>query len=106
LTPGPTTVGLAVEAVGDLRVHAELMVDGEVVAVERDLSALMGLAPFQGIDVGLDRRSPVSWSVRERFGTFPWTGTLHSVTYRPGEMAPDAGPRWLDVLREAGTRYE
>ena len=64
------------------------------------------MAPFQGIDVGIDRKSPVSWSVRERFGTFAWTGTLHGVTYRPGEMAPDAGARWLDVLREAGTKFE
>ena len=106
LTPGTKSVVLAVEAAGDLRVHVELLVDGTSVAAERDLPVLTAMAPFQGIDVGIDRKSPVSWSIRERFGTFPWTGTLHHVTYRPGEMAPDAGIRWLDVLREAGSRYE
>jgi arylsulfatase len=64
------------------------------------------MAPFQGIDVGIDRKSPVSWAIRERFGTFAWTGSLDGVTYRPGEEAPDAGARWLDVLREAGTKFE
>ena len=106
VAPGTTSVVLAVEAVGDLVVHAQLRVDGAVTGGARNLPALTAMAPFQGIDVGIDRRSPVSWEVRERFGTFPWTGPLHRVTYRPGELAPDAGPRWLDVLREAGTKYE
>jgi len=106
VAPGTTSVVLAVENVGDLAVHVELLVDGGSVAVQRDLPVLTAMAPFQGIDVGIDRKSPVSWAIRERFGTFPWTGTLHHVTYRPGEMAPDAGARWLDVLRDAGTRYE
>ena len=61
---------------------------------------------FQGIDVGIDRKSPVSWAISERFGTFPWPGTLYGVTYRPGEPAPDAGVRWLEILREAGTKFE
>ena len=106
VAPGTTSVVLAVEAVGDLVVHAQLRVDGAVTGGVRNLPALTAMAPFQGIDVGIDRRSPVSWEIRERFGTFRWTGTLHRVTYRPGELAPDAGPRWLDVLREAGTKYE
>jgi arylsulfatase len=106
LAAGASSVVLAVEAVGDLKVHAELRVDGEVVGGTRDLPVLTGMAPFQGIDVGIDRKSPVSWAIRERFGTFGWTGTLHGVTYRPGEEAPDAGARWLDVLREAGTKFE
>ena len=37
---------------------------------------LFGIAPFEGIDVGIDRRSPVSWEIYERFGPFPYTGTL------------------------------
>ncbi len=45
---------------------------------------LFGIAPFEGIDVGIDRRSPVSWEIYERFGPFPYTGALHSVTYTPG----------------------
>jgi len=48
---------------------------------------LIGMAPAQGIGSGLDRRSPVSWPLYERRGTFPYTGALASVTYRPGELA-------------------
>ena len=106
LPDGATSVVLAAEAVGDLRLHVELRVDGEVVGGARDLPVLMAMAPFQGIDVGIDRKSPVSWAISERFGTFPWTGMLYGVTYRPGEPAPDAGVRWLEILREAGTKFE
>ena len=106
LAAGTSSIILAVEAVGNLAVHAELRVDETVVAAARDLPALTAMAPFQGIDVGVDRRSPVSWSIREAHGTFRWSGTIHHVTYRPGELAPDAGRRWLDVLRESGTKYE
>ena len=106
LTSGASSVTLDVEAPGGMVLHATLRVDGEVVGVARDLPALTSMAPFEGIDVGIDRRSPVSWEVYERHGAFPWTGTLHSVTYTPGELAPDAGSRWLDVLRESASRYE
>jgi arylsulfatase len=106
LAAGTSSIVLAVEAVGNLAVHVELRVDETVVAGARDLPALTAMAPFQGIDVGIDRRSPVSWPIREGYGTFGWSGTLHHVTYRPGELAPDAGQRWLDVLRESGTKYE
>ena len=106
LADGASSVVLAAEAVGDLRIHVELRVEGEVVGGARDLPVLTAMAPFQGIDVGIDRKSPVSWGISERFGTFPWTGTLYGVTYRPGEPAPDAGVRWLEILREAGTKFE
>ena len=66
----------------------------------------MAIAPFEGIDVGIDRRSPVSWDVYERYGPFPYSGRLETVTYRPGELAPDAGSLWLDYIRANGTRYE
>jgi arylsulfatase len=48
---------------------------------------LLWIAPLQGIDIGLDRRSPVSWPLYERHGSFPYTGKLTSVTYLPGEPA-------------------
>ena len=67
---------------------------------------LVGMAPFEGVDVGIDRRSPVSWTIYERFGPFPYSGALHSVRYEPGEPAPDAPERMLDTLREMGARFE
>jgi len=46
---------------------------------------LIGMTPLSGIDVGIDRGGPVSWELRQRRGPFPYTGTLESVTYRPGQ---------------------
>jgi len=66
----------------------------------------MGIAPFEGISVGIDPRSPVSWDLYERFGPFPYTGTLAAVTYTPGEPAPDAPVHLVGMLRELGARYE
>ena len=70
------------------------------------LRCFVGMAPFQGISIGVDRKSPVSWRVFERHGAFRYRGALHTVTYTPGELAPDSGERFLDVLRTMGQRYE
>jgi arylsulfatase len=64
------------------------------------------MAPFEGIDVGIDRRSPVSWEVFERHGPFPYTGLLRSVTYQPGPPAPDSPYVLIDRLRDLGSRFE
>jgi arylsulfatase len=81
-------------------------VDGTARGRLDGLPQLFGMAPFEGIDVGIDRRSPVSWELFERFGPFPFTGRLHAVTYTPGEPAPDAPERLLPAMREAGLKYE
>ena len=77
---------------------------GEERAAVTGLPMLAYIAPFEGIDVGIDRRSPVSWDVYERHGPFPYTGTLHSVTYVPGEPAPDAPQLRTAELREEALR--
>ena len=48
---------------------------------------LIGMAPFSGIDVGINRGGPVHWDVYERHRSFPYTGDLRSVTYTPGARA-------------------
>lgn len=83
-----------------------LSVDGESRARLEGVPMLYGIAPFEGIDVGVDRRSPVSWDIFERFGSFPYSGSLRSVTIAPGERAPDAPENMIDVLRELGARFE
>ena len=75
-------------------------------AKKENLLALLAMAPFQGIDVGIDRKSPVNWRFFENYGTFPFTGKIEKVTYRPGELTEFAGSKWIDVLRAAGTKYE
>jgi len=39
-------------------------------------------------------------------GTFAYTGELGSVTYAPGELAPDAPASTVDELIETALRYE
>ena len=106
IADGASGIRLAVENPGSLKWNASVTVDGATVAEAPGLVSLMAMAPYEGIDVGVDRRSPVSWDVYERHGPFPYTGRLESVTYRPGELAPDAGPLWLDYIKANGTRYE
>jgi arylsulfatase len=81
-------------------------IDGEVRGKDVGLPLLFGMSPFEGIDVGIDRRSPVSWELYEQFGPFAYTGTLHSVSYSPGDPAPDAPMYLLDVLRDLASKYE
>lgn len=102
---GPHEIGLELSAPGRQRWDARLLVDGEVTGVEAGFPMLFGMAPFEGIDVGIDRRSPVSWRIFERHGPFPYTGRLHWVRYEPGPLAPDAPETMLDALRELGARF-
>ena len=85
LTPGRHTIRLALNAEPTYRCSVELLVGGERVARLDEALMLVGLAPFEGISVGADRRSPVHWGVYERHRSFPYSGWLLGVTYTPGE---------------------
>lgn len=104
--PGEHRLGLRIRCPGQDRWDLSLTVDGREVAADGDFRLLMAMAPFEGIDVGIDRRSPVSWSVYERHGPFPFTGTLRSVAYEPGAPAPDSPTNFLDFLRDWGRSFE
>jgi arylsulfatase len=103
---GVRSVEAELLATGGQQWDLTLRVDGETRAKEPGVPLLFGIAPFEGIDVGIDRRSPVSWDIYERFGPFPYSGALHSVTYTPGEPAPDAPVHLMDMLREMGMKFE
>jgi arylsulfatase A-like enzyme len=83
-----------------------LLIDGNERATIEGVPMLYGMAPFEGIDVGIDRRSPVDWAIYDQFGPFPYTGTLHSVRVVPGEPAPDSPQSMIDLIREMGARFE
>jgi arylsulfatase A-like enzyme len=83
-----------------------ISVDGRMRCEKRGLPMLIGQALFQGIDVGIDRRSPVSWERFSSDGTFAFTGKLASVTYRPGPHAPGLGPERLEQLRKLAERFD
>lgn len=86
----------------DVRVYVGDAVRGSVTK----LPMPMGQAMFQGIDVGIDRGSPVSWERFDKDGTFAYTGVIHAVTWTPGKHAPGTGPETLPKLRKIGMAYE
>jgi hypothetical protein len=79
-----------------------LRADGEEVASGEGLTLLFPMAPFQGIDVGVDRGSPVVW---ERKAS-PFSGVITSATWTPGALAPDSPANLVGLLREMGAKFE
>ncbi|MFD1211995.1 arylsulfatase [Arthrobacter sp. GCM10027362] len=86
--------------------HISLHVDGEVAVEDHEVPRIIGYVPFEGIDVGIDRRSPVSWELYERRGPFPFTGEITAVTYIPGELSGDSNEKVLERHLAMGTAYE
>ena len=80
--------------------------DGHVGTTLADVPQMIGFLPWQGIDVGMGRRSPVSWRNFQCHGAFPYTGTLHQVTYTPGPPAPAPDEVRLAEYREIGMALE
>jgi arylsulfatase A-like enzyme len=110
LADGTTAIAAELVAPGGGSWTVTLRVGDEAGETDRGtlegVPMLFGMAPFEGIDIGIDRRSPVDWALYERFGPFPWTGDLRAVTYAPGEDAPDSPGNLLPVIREMGLAFE
>ena len=106
LAPGRRTATLTLGGPGGGRWIVALAVDGEQRFADVERPMLWPMAPFTGISIGIDRGSPVDWQRYERRGPFGYSGTVHSVHYEPGELAPDAGARFVDFVRDIGARYE
>lgn len=105
--PGDHDIDLRLDAPGGGVWDASLRVDGaEVVAAGEQWPCLYAMAPFEGIDVGIDRRSPVVWRLYQAHGPYPYTGVIRAVTYTPGERPPDSPANLIPVLREMGLRFE
>jgi arylsulfatase len=90
-----------VHAPGGGRWAVTVLVDGEAVT-SGELVQHARFLPYEGIDVGVDRRSPVSWDLYERRGPFPYSGLLRRVSYVPGELAPDAGRNAIEEAISIG----
>ncbi|MGI9625051.1 MAG: arylsulfatase [Acidimicrobiales bacterium] len=97
---------LDVEAPGGRTWNIEVSVDGSAGISAQGLHPPAGFLPFEGIDVGVDRRSPVSWDLYSRRGPFPYTGQIDAVQYSPGPPAPDADSVRIDDLRKIGLALE
>lgn len=103
---GDHELRLDAQAIEDFCWDFRLFLDGVQVGQLQKAQMLLGMAPFQGIGVGIDRGSPVSWSVYERHGPFPFSGRLDWVRYVPGELADYDPATIMRALREAGRTYE
>ncbi len=103
---GATSAVLTMDALAGRRWTASISVDGAPAAGSVEVAMLFGIAPFEGIDVGIDRRSPVSWEIFERFGPFAYTGALRSARYVPCEPGPDSPDRLIDIIRLMGAKFE
>jgi arylsulfatase len=106
VAPGSHVIGLDARAEPGFRWDFTLAVDGATVGTLSDAAMLLFLSPLEGIDVGIDRRSPVSWPLYERHGPFPYSGNLESVTYTPGAPAPYDPALMLRATRESTRTYE
>ncbi len=106
LAAGTREILVSVTAEEGLRWSFTITVDGTPCPAPASVHQLIGMAPFQGISIGVDRKSPVSWPVYERHGAFRYTGRLVSVTYRPGAPGPDSTEAVAEALREAAAAYE
>ena len=103
---GRRSIALTLAAPGGGRWIVSVAVDGAPRVANLERSMLWPMAPFRGIDVGIDRGSPVDWTRFQARGPDAFSGTLHSVRYEPGELSPDAGARFVDLAREIGSKYE
>lgn len=98
--PEPSSaLELVMETFGS-RWTARVLVDGTERLVAPDLIKFASYLPFEGIDVGICRRSPVSWELFGRRRTFPFSGELRSVTYHPD---PDS---WTQLAARADQARE
>jgi arylsulfatase A-like enzyme len=106
LAPGKRVVTVAVSADTPRVWNVRLLVDGIVQGSLEGLPTLFPIAPFEGIDVGLDRRSPVSWDLALAEGTFAYTGLLHNVRYTPGADGPMMPTKFIEMMRQIALQYE
>jgi arylsulfatase len=106
LSSGAHAIEVTATALPGIRWSFDIAVDGVPTGRLDSVHQLIGMAPFQGISVGIDRKSPVSWPLHERHGVFRYTGDLASVTYTPGDPAPYDPQLIAKTLREAAAAYE
>ena len=87
LTEGERTATLEYEALGERRGRGRILLGETQAGAWQDLSPTLMVGLFEGLDVGLDRRAPVSWDLYKRHGTFRYSGRIHDVWLHPGPRA-------------------
>jgi arylsulfatase len=106
LASGEREIVVDFVAPGDRRWDVAVSVDGHERARQSGLDMLLVLSPLEGINVGIDRRSPVSWDLHTRHGTFRYSGAIRGVTYTAGAYAPDAHQPYIESLVATMLQYD
>ncbi|MBN3899666.1 MAG: arylsulfatase [Nostoc sp. NOS(2021)] len=88
LQPGQLHIDFNYDALGKRQGSGTLSVNGQQVAAGK-LGLTFGGFPYEGLDIGKDARSPVSWDLYKKYGVFKYTGAIEQVKYVPGSPAPD-----------------
>ncbi|RYE61181.1 MAG: hypothetical protein EOO82_02300 [Oxalobacteraceae bacterium] len=90
VTPGERTATLEYQALGARRGQGRLLINDNSATEWVNLSPSMMSGFHEGMDIGLDRRGPVSWDLKDRHGAFRFTGTIHDVIVESGAFAVDS----------------
>ena len=93
LAVGEIEATIEYEALGNRQGRGRLLLGDVEQTPWQTLSPTLMAGFHEGLDVGLDRRAPVSWNTYQKHGTFRYTGTIHGVTIEPGARAPDSPAR-------------
>ena len=99
LDPDLDRIDVAFVALPEGVCTVRIVVQGAAREVPAQFDLFAGVTPFQGIDVGIDRKSPVSRDLRSRRGTFAYPGALRSVTITPGQ-------RLSEMLQSSESRVD
>jgi arylsulfatase A-like enzyme len=86
---GAHVATLDYQALGGRRGRGRLGLDDER-GEWADLSPTLMNGMHEGLDIGLDRRAPVDWDLRERRGVFRYGGTIDEVIIDSRSFAPDS----------------
>ena len=87
LQPGSQTFTLNYDALGARQGQGRFTLNDQLVLDKVSLSPTPVRLPSGGLDVGINRRQPISQRIAGRQG-FPYTGTVHLVRLDPGQQAP------------------
>jgi arylsulfatase A-like enzyme len=87
---GAQTATLEYEALGKRRGSGRLIAGAGATSDWSDLSPTLLYGFHEGLDIGLDRRGPVSWDLKHRHGAFRFTGTIRDLVIESGPFAPDS----------------
>jgi arylsulfatase A-like enzyme len=88
LAAGEHTVSIVFEALGKRRGRCQVRVD-DTGGDWSELGPTFLFGMHEGLDIGLDRRGPVNWEIKQQHGAFRYGGTVHDLVIASGPLAPD-----------------